>query len=167
MLVSACAGHVSACAGTQGNAPPDSWRVMERFVMQANHFLPWAPPVYEETPLSEELWAPGSPTASSAEASHSGATSTGSHVGSRSVIRPCPPTDVCLQFPRLTETVRAHACQQLHALRDVSKGCPAMEACSATLPSKVRSRCWSVILVLKTTRGLWAIAGGEKRRQGE
>lgn len=72
--------HVIACAGMQGNAPPDSWRVMERFVSQANHFLPWGPPVYGEHPLSEELWAPESPTTSSIEPSHSSAAS---HSGSR------------------------------------------------------------------------------------
>ncbi|KAK9905071.1 hypothetical protein WJX75_009256 [Coccomyxa subellipsoidea] len=69
-----------AALRAQGNAPPDSWRVMERFVSQANHFLPWGPPVYGEHPLSEELWAPESPTTSSIEPSHSSAAS---HSGSR------------------------------------------------------------------------------------
>ncbi len=68
------------CRDVQGNAPPDSWRVMERFVAQANHFLPWGPPVYGEHPLSEEVWAPESPTGSSIEPSHSSAAS---HSGSR------------------------------------------------------------------------------------
>ncbi|BDA49747.1 probable Nischarin at N-terminal half [Coccomyxa sp. Obi] len=72
-----------AALRAQGNAPPDSWRVMERFVSQANHFFPWGPPVYREHPLSEELWSPGSPTASSIEASLSAATSSASHTGSR------------------------------------------------------------------------------------
>lgn len=76
-------GVVETQIDMQGNAPPDSWRVMERFVSQANHFFPWGPPVYGEHPLSEELWAPGSPTASSIDASHSAATSSASHTGSR------------------------------------------------------------------------------------
>ena len=60
----------------QGNSPPDSWHVMERFVGQAGHFLPWGPPVYDDLPLPEDHWAaatadaPGSPTeGSSLEAS--------------------------------------------------------------------------------------------------
>lgn len=66
----------------QGNAPPGSWGVMERFVGQAGHFLPWGEPVYDDLPLPEERWAPAAPAAAPDEAPLSPTTAESSRAAS-------------------------------------------------------------------------------------
>ena len=62
----------------QSNAPPESWRVLERFVNQEQHFRPWGSPLPETLPLAEDLWRQPSPPEHSSEGDHSERASSGS-----------------------------------------------------------------------------------------
>ncbi|CAK0783551.1 hypothetical protein CVIRNUC_006750 [Coccomyxa viridis] len=57
----------TASLRAQSNAPPESWRVLERFVNQEQHFRPWGSPLPETLPLAEDMWRPPSARGESSE----------------------------------------------------------------------------------------------------
>ena len=60
-------GVVTFGACLQSNAPPESWRLLERFVNQEQHFRPWGSPLPETLPLAEDMWRPPSAREESSE----------------------------------------------------------------------------------------------------